>query len=597
MSTPRAANVESAAVLPNGHATEFAATVQIREIPIEDVFASPDNPRKTFNPAELEELAASIRVHGVQVPLLVRPIAKSFEIVCGHRRREAAELAGRETVPCIVREMTDEQAREAALIDNLQRVDVPALEEAEAFSALLQSLGTLASVAARVGKEVSHVARRLQLVSLAEMPRKALAERLIAVDHALLLARLGADEQNANLKWTLDKNAGSKTAVADVLAEAMKRRDKKDGGGWNSYWEPQSVKELKAHIEQNVGRKLSRAPWSLDDATLLQDIPACSSCPSNTKHNDTLFGDMNISAATCENGGCFEKKRAAFVQVRIKQLGAGNPEEILRLSWKATSSEPRMDSETKTPKLTQIFKDGQWVEAKKGSCPNILTGVTIDWSDANNRGYMGRDEKLRKPGQMLMVCVAPKCKAHKKSWERTASSGNAGEGSEPRSKGLSVEQKKQNEELVKAENRVRADLIRQAVDKVQKLEGALLRRVVQRAMVGDNFDAELTDLFPGLEKAINTAKVESPEFARAAACVLFTGYDAEEFFTACGWDGKLDDITRGRKELAAVLKDFGLANAMNAWDKPAEPKAEKKTAAKPVAKKTAKKAAKKARRK
>src|ERR1039457_4030009 len=89
--------------------------VQVRELPIDDLFVSPDNPRKTFDQAQLEELAASIRKDGILVPLSVRPQALSFEIVCGQRRHAAARIAGRATLPCIVREMTDAEAAEWAL--------------------------------------------------------------------------------------------------------------------------------------------------------------------------------------------------------------------------------------------------------------------------------------------------------------------------------------------------------------------------------------------------------------------------------------------------------------------------------------------------
>jgi ParB/RepB/Spo0J family partition protein len=234
----------------------------VREIPLEQLEASRNNPRRTMNETDLTELAASIREHGVNVPLLVRPwlraivveldngteydfpglsmaeaspyidgsaeifqghkvvrteVEDTYEIVCGRRRSEAATLAGLTSVPCIVRDMTDEQAAEIALIDNLQRVDVPPLEEAAAFDELLARLGSIAAVAARVGKEQSYIAKRLKLCTLTCWSADALRKKLITIDHALLLARLASDEQNEALKWTLDRNAGSKTPVSKVV--------------------------------------------------------------------------------------------------------------------------------------------------------------------------------------------------------------------------------------------------------------------------------------------------------------------------------------------------------------------------------------------
>ena len=107
-------------------------------------------------------------------------IEARYEIICGHRRAEAAKLAGLLEVPVIVREMTDAEAAEIALVDNLQREDVGALEEAEAFGALLELHGTVEAVAARVGKDVPHVAKRLKLMSLGAWQRDSLRAKLIS---------------------------------------------------------------------------------------------------------------------------------------------------------------------------------------------------------------------------------------------------------------------------------------------------------------------------------------------------------------------------------------------------------------------------------
>src|ERR1700728_4633850 len=214
----------------------------LRTIPPELLRIASWNARKSFDPIALAELTESMRQHGVQVPLLVRPYPESE----WHRLDQGETIGG--------------------VVDNLQREDVPALEEADAYAELQQRLGTAAASAARVGKDVAYVTKRLQLIALAEYPRKALAERLITIDHALLLARLGVEEQDVNLKWALNTNAGVKEKVAETIAYRIKDRDKDDRYG---YWQPQSVLNLKNHIEQNVGRKLKRAPWDLKDAELV----------------------------------------------------------------------------------------------------------------------------------------------------------------------------------------------------------------------------------------------------------------------------------------------------------------------------------------
>jgi ParB/RepB/Spo0J family partition protein len=569
------------------------AVSELASLAIEDVFirlldVAPWNARKTFDPASLKELTESISQHGIQVPLLVRPGLKDrLEIVAGHRRFKAAEAVGLKSVPCIVRELDDDQAREIGLVDNLQREDVPALEEADAYAELQQRLGTAAAIAQRVGKEASYVARRLQLVSLAEMPRRALAERLITVDHALLLARLGKDEQDEALKYTL-RYGDNKKPVDVILEEALAER-KEDGMG--GYYQPRSVVDLREHIEEEVGRKLSRAPWKLDDAELLPDAGACAACPKNTKANDLLFSDLAIDGATCEDGGCFESKRAAFVQIRLSEatkenkLGLGT---AVRLSWKKTSVKPRF-SEAKAGvalvdesgiNLHQTFKVGQWVEAKSKSCAYVRLGVTIDWSDDANLGYMGSGQKLRKPGERLTVCIAPGCKAHKKEWEKPKS-----EQRNAPYDAKAAEGKREKTRLAAlAETKLRVRIAGEAIDRVKALPLDVLRQLLIDQISSGREREAFNAILPGVEKILRTAKIDSAEFAKAVALVSIEGRHVEVFEY---WEAKTF-----RPEFIADLKRLGY-DASKAWEKPAEPKPEKKAAAKTAAKKPANKPAKK----
>lgn len=550
-------------------------TTDLRLIPWDDIQTAPWNARKTFDQTANKELEASIEQHGIQVPLIVRPLARDgfkFEIVAGHRRFNAAAALDLASVPCIVRELTDDQAREIGLVDNLQREDVPALEEADAYAELQQRLGTAAAIAQRVGKDVSYVARRLQLVSLAEHPRTALAERLITVDHALLLARLGEEEQNTNLKWALNPNSGIKEPVETTIKQRIQERDSKTR--WSGPWEPESVLSLKHHIEEHVGRKLSRAPWDLDaKIASLPDVPACNSCPSNTKHNDTLFGDLNIAAATCEDGGCFERKRQAFVSMRLsdatvkQEAGLGL---AVRLSWKETTVKPRI-SEAKAGSvvvdesginLLQTFKRGQWIEAKPKSCANVRLGVTVDWSDANNRGYMGGGDKLRKPGQVLSVCIAAKCKAHRKEWEKPKSENTNG-GYD--SKAEAEKQEKRRQAAI-AEAKIRMIVAGKAIDAITGIPAEALRDLVVHEIPnwGDE-EKSSNALLPGLKKIAQTAKVDSVDFAKAVAIVSLSNLVPNEYQGA----------EYGRKEFLASVKRLGY-DGSNAWKELARPAAEPK---------------------
>jgi ParB/RepB/Spo0J family partition protein len=558
----------------------------IHLLPLDLLDVSPFNPRKTFDEAALGELVDSIRAVGISQPLIVRPepldglVEKRFEIVAGHRRFKAATLAELEEVPCIVRELNDADARDLALIDNLQRVDVPPMEEAEAFGELLARMTGIPAVAMRVGKDLAYVTKRLKLLSLTPWSRDALRGRLITIDHALLLARLGAEDQNQALKWCLDPNAGPKKPVDKQIEESLKYV--KDEGRYRT-WEPVSVVRLKEHIEQSTGRKLARAPWSLEDAALVPEAAACNACPSNTKANTSLFGDLDIEEATCADGSCFQAKTAAFVEIALRSAPKHKAALALKISWKETSTEPRWDigepcagpvglnNFTRVPKRTQILKVGQWVEAKKGSCAHVESAVTVDWSDDANRGYMGSSKKLRKPGEVLLVCAAPKCKAHKKAYEEV----KRNDGQDAAAEKVREEKR---ESLKLEENKRRMALASAALEGITAISAEALR-VLVASKSPRNGDAARTAqaLLPGLDNVIKTGPINGAEFAKALAIASLDDL--------CAWYAP----EQGRAAFIASIRRLGYKGA-TPWDKPKKPKAAKPRT--PALKKAAKKAAK-----
>ncbi len=178
--------------------TTAKSDAKVREISVEQLVLSPEETRKTIDQAALAELASSIRLNGVIEALLVRLGGDEthFEIVAGQRRWLASKIAGKKTCPCIVREMSDDEARELRVVSNLQREDLPAMEEAVAFRELLRVPGsTIESVAAKLGKAASYIGRRLKLLDAIEPVREALKAAAIDVGHALELARLMPAQQ------------------------------------------------------------------------------------------------------------------------------------------------------------------------------------------------------------------------------------------------------------------------------------------------------------------------------------------------------------------------------------------------------------------
>ncbi len=162
-----------------------------RKAPIEFLHPNPRNPRKAFPEAELDELAASIRERGVIQPVLVRPIprvADAYEIIAGERRWRAAQRAGLHEIPILIVEAGDREALEIAIVENVQRADLNALEEANGYAQLAADYGYAhADIARIVGKSRSHIANTMRLTHLPEHSRALLASGEISAGHARAL--------------------------------------------------------------------------------------------------------------------------------------------------------------------------------------------------------------------------------------------------------------------------------------------------------------------------------------------------------------------------------------------------------------------------
>lgn len=162
-----------------------------RDVPIEAIRPSPLQPRRRFAEAELEALAQSIREKGIVQPLLVRPVADAaadYELVAGERRWRAAQRVGLHEVPVVIRTLGDSDVIEIALVENLQREDLSAIEEAEAYSRLVREFGrSQASLADAVGKSRSHVANTLRLLGLPPPVRQSLEDGALSAGHARAL--------------------------------------------------------------------------------------------------------------------------------------------------------------------------------------------------------------------------------------------------------------------------------------------------------------------------------------------------------------------------------------------------------------------------
>jgi ParB family chromosome partitioning protein len=201
-----------------------AAGEGAREIPIELVHRNPDQPRRHFAEAEIAELEASIRDKGVLQPILVRPSPKTsgeFEIVAGERRWRAAQQAGLKAIPALVRVLDDDKAFEIAIVENVQREDLNAMEEAQAYQTLMRRMAyTQDKAASAVGKSRSHVANTLRLLQLPESVQDHVLFGRLTAGHARAILASAYPEVLA--QTIVEK--GLSVRDAEALAKA------KDGG-------------------------------------------------------------------------------------------------------------------------------------------------------------------------------------------------------------------------------------------------------------------------------------------------------------------------------------------------------------------------------
>jgi ParB family chromosome partitioning protein len=171
-------------------ATDYSTASGLREVPIETVRSNNLNPRKSFNEQELEDLARSIAEKGILQPVVVRPIddQSSYQIVAGERRWRAAQRAGLHTIPVLIRELSDKEVLEIAIIENVQRADLNPVEEAMGYQQLIDSFEyTQQQLAESIGKSRSHIANTLRLMTLPKAVLDQLQEGSLTAGHARAL--------------------------------------------------------------------------------------------------------------------------------------------------------------------------------------------------------------------------------------------------------------------------------------------------------------------------------------------------------------------------------------------------------------------------
>lgn len=282
--------------------------IQLETLALTAITESAFNPRKHFDVAKLQELADSIKVHGVLQPIVVRPLPGArvaetdrrvqYEIVAGARRFRASQVAERKDIPAVIRLMNDQEALEAAILENLQRDNLNALEEAEGFEALMAHGGMTADdVGAKVGKSRAFVYARLKLIDLSHECKQALREDRVDASRALLIARI--------------PDTALQLKALTYAQEAC------HGPQAN---EVPSVRALQLWLRNNVMLRLDRAVFKITDASLVKAAGSCMDCSKRTGANPDLFAED--SDDLCIDPTCFHGKEEAHRAELVRKAEA-----------------------------------------------------------------------------------------------------------------------------------------------------------------------------------------------------------------------------------------------------------------------------------
>jgi ParB/RepB/Spo0J family partition protein len=353
-------------------------------IAVASIAESKFNPRKTFDEKKLAELAESIRALGIQMPLIVRPAfqavkedhgqdarATYYELVCGARRLRAAVLAGVVAVPCITKDLTEAQALEIRITENLQREDLSICEEAEGFDALMKiSKLTVQEIAMVIGKSIRYVYQRLQVhESLIPEAREACERGWVTGSHLVLLAALSAKAQTAALLACLAGDSGfGGSAIDDEQELAGVLKDEAPE-------QVASVRALQMWIEENIHTPLAGAPW--DKKAVMPDCKR--SCVECTQRSDWEFGSMAIAKkAQCLNPECYQANLATCIMRRLGAAAdAGAP--LLQLS----SSYDKYGACGEAAVKKHYILHSKWNEAKGGD--EGAAGIIMDGHEAGRQ--------------------------------------------------------------------------------------------------------------------------------------------------------------------------------------------------------------------
>ena len=267
----------------------------IKKISINQIIPSPWQPRKIFTSEALSELVNSIKIHGVLQPLIVRKKDISFELIAGERRWRASKEAGLSEVPVIVIQADNKEALEIAVIENLQREDLNAIEEAEGYALMQKTFNlTQEEISERVGKARASIANSLRLLELSDNIRKQLTDNLISVGHAkVLLSVSSSDEQERFARLIIKENLSIRKLEVLIKKSGLPPKNKREE---NSDIRSDYLHSLSNDLHKYFGTKIKIIP----SKTLSNGQKTKGSLEINFHNNDELDRILELIGYTKE---------------------------------------------------------------------------------------------------------------------------------------------------------------------------------------------------------------------------------------------------------------------------------------------------------
>lgn len=326
-------------------------------LPVDYITPSPFNPRRSWDNGDLDELVESIKEKGVLQPVTVRlkPDTDKHEIVFGHRRHKAAQLAGLKRIPAMICSFDDRQVMEAQLVENLQRSSLHELDEAEGYRRLMNEAGyRVEDIQQKIGRSRSYVYGRLKLLDLIEDAKEAFIRKEIETAHAIMMARLTPAQQQKALGYVIDSGWRPDPDNPD--------------GDLVEYKFPKNVRQLQTWIHENFHLDLTGVPWLLDDAELVDAAGPCTTCPKRSGANPDLFGDDIKKPDVCTDPACFKRKHTAHI------------DSALKMAEEQAKKKPHKLSTQYWTDVKGAYNSNHWSKVKRGT-PGAEVGVIVEGDD------------------------------------------------------------------------------------------------------------------------------------------------------------------------------------------------------------------------